>query len=234
MTVQRFGDGSGFKFTLETAGSWRAIANGERELYLRSQYQALKEEGDVVKGVARQSVRKGKFRGAARMATSWRGAIFPANRNVLAARPAYVLGTNAAMPLDHLESGITINAKGGALMIPIGEAARFKQPNFVEQSGRLARTIAAMKAKYGELSWRKMRDGTLALGAWSPNRAGVNKFKALFILRRSVTIPKKLDTKNEIAAAARGIEQRVADRTMQLFAAGHDAVVQRAMRSAGR
>lgn len=231
MSVTRFSDGSGFKLGVETLGSWAAIADGESDLFLESQWKALKAEGDILKGVARQSVRKAKIRGAARMATSWRGNIFPKKAQTRARNPAYILGTNAGMPLDHLETGITITAKGGALMIPIFEAAKWKQPNFVEQSGRLARVVAAMTQKYGKLSWHKLRNGTPALGAWVRNRAGRDQFKPLFILRRSVTIPKKLDTRADIARAAQGFEQRVGARTMELFTAGHDAVVERAMRS---
>lgn len=235
MTVTRFGDGSGFKLTVETAGGWRAQAEGERVLFTSSLHKAVKTEGDVIKLAGRDEIRKMKVRGAARMATSVRGTIFPKLPQAGARKPAYLIGTNASMPLDHLGTGITINAKGGGgLMIPIFEAAKFKQPSFATQEGRLARVIAAMKAKYGELAWHTLRDGTPAYGAWVEGRAGKKRFKPLFILRKSVTIPKKHDLNNVIARAAAGFDDRVAQRTMDLFAAGHDAVVARAQRSAGR
>jgi hypothetical protein len=228
MTVTRFGDGSGFSLKVETFGAWAKIAEAERALFAQSQWKALKEEGDKLKNVGRDAVRKAKIRGAARLATAVRGNIFPKDARALARKPAYLIGTNASMPLDHLETGITINAKGGGLVIPIFEAAKFKQPHFATQAGRLARVIAAMRAKYGELRWHTLRDKTPALGAWVQGRAGKMKFKPLFILRKSVTIPKKHDMSNEIARAAQGFEQRVAERTMELFMAGHDAAVQRA------
>lgn len=234
MAFNVYGDGSGFKLGVETFGSWARIADGERALFLRSQHTALKREGDKLKDVARQDVRASRIRGAARLATSWRGAIFPKDARAMAGRPAYVLGTSAEIPLFLLETGGTIAAKGGALMIPIFEASKFKQPNFATREGRLARTIAAMRAKYGELHWHKLRDGTPAYGAWVQTRAGRTRFRPLFILRKSVTMPKKLDTSNRIARAGQGFEQRVAEETMRLFTAGHDAVVASATGGRGR
>lgn len=226
MSFTTFGDGSGFKLGVSTMGAWARIADGERKLFLEAQWKALKGEGDKIKEVARDSVRQAKIRGARRMATSWRGDIFPKKPPPFANRPAYVLGTNASMPLDHLESGITISGKGVGLMVPIGEAARFKQPAFTEQAGRLARTIAAMRSKYGKLSWLRRR-GHLFYGAWTRNRAGKDRFVALFVVVKSVTIPKKLDTRAAILRAARGVETRVAERTMQLFIPAREAMVAR-------
>ncbi|HYD87115.1 MAG TPA: hypothetical protein VEA80_06560 [Vitreimonas sp.] len=234
MTVTRFGDGSGFRLGVETFGAWAKIADGERRLFAESQHKALKEEGDKLKNVGRDAVRKAKIRGAARLATAVRGNIFPKDARAMARKPAYLIGTNASMPLDHLETGITIHAKGGGLMIPIFEAAKFKQPHFATQAGRLSRVIAAMRQKYGELHWHTLRDGTPAYGAWSASRAGKMRFKPLFILRKSVTIPKKHDMSNAIARAAEGFEARVAERTMQLFLAGRDQVVARASGGAAR
>lgn len=223
-----FGDGSGFKLSMSMLGSWSKVADAERALFLESQWRAVKEDGDMIKEAARDTVRKAPIRGARRMATSWRGDIFPKKTPPYGSKPAYVLGTNASMPLDHLESGIVITAKGVGLMIPIGEAAKFKQPAFTEQAGRLARVIAAMRAKYGDLSWSEKR-GHLFYGAWTRNRAGKDRFIALFIVRRSVTIPKKLDTRATIARLGQGAPQRVAEKTMQRFVAGHDAAVARAV-----
>lgn len=217
-----------FTFRAETLGSWARIADAQRALFLRCQYEALKEDGDVIKEAARDTVRKAPIRGARRMATSWRGAMFPKKAPPYASRPAYVLGTNAQMPLDHLETGIVITAKGAGLMIPIGEAAKFKQPAFTEQAGRLARVIQAMTQKYGKLSWAERR-GQLFYGAWTRNRAGKDRFVALFIVRKSVTIPKKLDTRATIARLSQGAPQRIADKAMQRFAVGHDAAVARAV-----
>jgi hypothetical protein len=229
VSFTQYGDGSGFKLGVSMLGSWSKIADGERGLYLESQWRALKEEGDLIKEAARDTVRKAPIRGARRMATSWRGDIFPKRPPPFSNRPAYILGTNASMPLDHLETGITITAKGAGLMIPIGEAAKFKQPAFTEQSGRLARVIAAMTAKYGKLSWFKARDGRLYYGAFKTTRSGgQQRFVPLFIVRKSVTIPKKLDTRATIARMGQGFEKRVADKTMARFAAGHDAVVAKA------
>jgi len=228
-----FGDGSGFKLGVHMLGHHRAIADGQRDLYLRAQWRALKEDGDRIKEAARDTVRNAPIRGARRMATSWRGDIFPKKPPPYANRPAYILGTNAAMPLDHLETGVTIHARGRTgLLIPVGEAAKFKQPPFTEQAGRLARTIAAMNAKYGKLSWHKLRDGALGLGAWANTRSGAQRFKLLFVVRRSVTIPKKLDTRAVIARMGAGAPQRIADRTMAIFAAEHDAMVARVTRAA--
>ncbi len=217
-----------FTFRAETLGSWAKVADAQMALFLESQWRATKEDGDMIKEAARDTVRKAPIKGARRMATSWRGQIYPTKPPPYSRRPAYVLGTNAQMPLDHLESGIVITAKGAGLMIPIGEAAKFKQPAFTEQAGRLARVIAAMTAKYGKLSWAEKR-GQLYYGAWTRNRAGKDRFIALFIVRRSVTIPKKLDTRATIARLAQGAPQRVADKTMQRFSAGHDAAVTRAV-----
>ncbi|HRO03722.1 MAG TPA: DUF6441 family protein [Terricaulis sp.] len=218
-----------FVLDVKTFGAWAKIADGERDLFLASQWNALKEEGDKIKEVARDNVRKAPIRGARRMATSWRGVIFPKKAPPYSSKPGYVLGTNAEMPLFHLEDGITITARGAGLMIPIGEAAKFKQPPFTERSGRLARVIAAMQAKYGKLSWFKARNGQLYYGAFKTTRSGgQQRFVPLFMVRKSVTIPKKLDTRAAIARASQGFEQRVAERTMQRFSAGHDAVVERA------
>lgn len=217
-----------FVLDVKTLGSWAKIAEAERDLFLASQYTALKEEGEKLKEVARNSVRQAPVRGARRMATSWRGVIFPRKAPPYSNKPGYVLGTNAEMPLFHLEDGVVITARGRGLMIPIGEAAKFKQPAFTEQSGRLARVIAAMRQKYGKLSWHERR-GELFYGAWTQNRAGKDRFIALFIVRTRVTIPKKLNTRAEIAAAARGFEQRVAEKTMSRFSAQHDAAVARAV-----
>ena len=215
-------------FTVRTLGSWSKVADAQRALFLRCQYEALKEDGDMIKEAARDTVRKAPIRGARRMATSWRGVMFPKKAPPYASRPAYVLGTNAQMPLDHLETGIVITAKGAGLMIPIGEAAKFKQPAFPEQAGRLARVIQAMTQKYGKLSWAKKR-GHLFYGAWTRNRAGKDRFVALFIVRKSVTIPKKLDTRATIARLAQGAPQRVAEKAATRFAAGHDAAIERAV-----
>lgn len=216
-------------------GAMARVADAEKALFRRSQWRALKEEGDKIKNVGRAAIRKAKIRGASRLATAIRGTIFPKDQRAMARAPAYVIGNSAEIPLVNLETGAVISAKGGALMIPIGEAARFKQPNFQEQSGRLARTIAAMRAKYGKLSWHKLRDGTLAYGAWAATRsAGQLRFKALFLLRKSVTIPKKHDAEAQMKRAAQGFEQRVADATMRLFMAEHDQVVQRASGGLGR
>ncbi len=210
-------------------GAYAKVAEAEKALYRRCQHRALKAEGDKIKEAGRNSIRAAKIRGARRLATAIRGTVFPKDERILARAPAYVIGSNAEIPLANLETGATVTAKGGALMIPIGEAARFKQPNFTEQAGRLARTLAAMRAKYGKLSWHKLRDGTLAYGAWAPTRsAGQMRFKALFILRKSVTIPKKHDATNEMKRAARGFEERVAADTMRRFIAEHAATVQRA------
>lgn len=230
MSFTTFGDGSGFKLQVRMLGSLAKIADAERALFLESQWRATKEEGDRIKEAARNSVRAAPIKGARRMATSWRGDIFPHKPPPYSNRPAYILGTNASMPLDHLESGITITAKGSGLMIPIGEAARFKQPAFTEQAGRLARVIAAMRQKYGKLVWHRVR-GQRFLGAWTRNRAGRDRFVALFVVRQSVTIPKKLDTRAVIARAAQGAPERVASKTMELFAREHDARVERAIRS---
>lgn len=231
MSFSTFGDGSGFKLGVSTMGSWAKIADGERKLFLEAQWKALKAEGDKLKEVARDSVRNAKIRGARRMATSWRGEIFPKKPPPFANRPAYVLGTNAAMPLDHLETGAVMTARGFGLMVPIGEAARFKQPPFTEQAGRLARTIAAMRDKYGKLSWLRRR-GQVFYGAWTRNRAGKDRFVALFVVVKSVTIPKKLDTRAAIARAAQGVEGRIAERTMQLFIPAREAMVARETRRA--
>lgn len=214
-------------FEIKTIGNWRALADGDAQGFADAQWQALRDEGDKLKNVARQSVRKAKIRGAARMATSWRGKIFPEKPGSRARAPAYVLGTNAAMPLDHLESGITITAKGSALVIPIGPAARFKQPNFVKQSGRLERVMRAMEQQHGKLVLHKLRDGTMALGVWKPG-AKRQRFLALFILKKTITIPKKLDTRAEIVRAAEGWEQRVGAETMRLYLAGREQRLQRA------
>lgn len=222
-----------FVLSVSTFGAWSKIADGERELFLSSQWKAVKAEGDKLKNLARDTVRKAKIRRGARLATSWRGQILPAKPPPWGNRPAYLLGTNAPIPLELLETGVTITAKGAALMIPIGEAARFKQPAFTERSGRLARVIAAMKQKYGELSFHTLRNGTRALGAWVEGARG-RRFVALFVLRKSVTIPKRLDTTAEVARAAQGFEDRVARRTMDAFAAGHDDVVAKAVAAAGR
>jgi hypothetical protein len=221
--------------TTPPLGAMAKVADAESKLFRRCQWRAVKAEGDKIKTVGRNAVRKAKIRGASRLATAIRGTIFPKDQNALARSPAYVIGSNAEIPLANLETGAVIAAKGKALMIPIGEAARFKQPNFAEQAGRLARTIAAMRAKYGKLSWRKLRGGTLAYGAWAPTRsAGQLRFKALFILRKSVTIPKKHDAEAQMARAGRGFDQRVAEATMRMFAAEHDAVVTRAAGSLAR
>lgn len=228
MSVTRFGDGSGFSLRADTFGAWGKIADAERDLFLVSQHKALKEEGDKLKLVGRDAVRKAKIRGAARLATAVRGTIFPKLPQARARKPAYLIGTNADIPLKNLETGAVITAKGEGLMVPIGEAAKFKQPNFATQAGRLARVIAAMKQKYGDLKWQKLRDGRLALGAWVAGRTFKQRFKPLFIIVKSVTIPKKHNMSEAIAAAAQGFDQRVAARTMDLFLAGRDAAVTRA------
>lgn len=217
--------------TLKTPplGSYARVADAEKALFRRCQYKALKAEGDRIKNIGRDVIRKAKIRGASRLATAIRGNMFPKDERVLARAPAYLIGTNAEIPLVNLETGAVITAKGEALMFPIKEAARFKQPNFVAQSGRLARTIAAMQAKYGKLSWHKARDGQLYYGAWVSTRsAGQMRFRPLFILRKSVTIPKKHDAFAQMERAGRNMEQRVADETMRLFLEQHDQVVTRA------
>jgi hypothetical protein len=204
------------------------VAEAEKDLFRRSQYKALKSQGDLIKNAGRDAVRKAKIRGASRLATAIRGDVFPRGKNIYPKSPAYVIGTNAEIPLANLETGATISAKGGGLMIPIGEAAKFKQPNFTERAGRLSRTIAAMEAKYGKLSWHKLRDGTLAMGAWAKTRSGGQmRFKALFIVRKSVTIPKKHDATAQMQRAAQGWDTRVAEETMRLFMAEHPQVVGR-------
>ncbi|HRE44770.1 MAG TPA: DUF6441 family protein [Terricaulis sp.] len=230
MSFKAYSDGSGFKLQANMLGSLAKIADAERDLFLECQWRATKEEGDKIKEAARNSVRAAPIKGARRMATSWRGDIFPHKPPPYSNRPAYILGTNAAMPLDHLETGITITAKGDGLLIPIQEAARFKQPAFTEQSGRLARVIQAMTQKYGKLSWFNTRKGRF-LGAWTRNRAGKDRFVALFMVRKSVTIPKKLDTRAVIARAGQGAPERIAAKTMERFAREHDARVERATRT---
>lgn len=216
-------------------GSMMRVAEAEKALFRRCQYRALKSEGDKIKNVGRAAVRKARIRGASRLATAIRGDIFPRGKNIYPRAPAYVIGNAAEIPLDNLESGAVITATGGALMIPIGEAARYKQPNFVERAGRLARTIAAMRAKYGKLSWHKARDGKLYYGAWTATRsAGQMRFKPLFVLRRSVSIPKKHDAFAQMQRAAQGFDVRVGEETMRLFAAEYDQTVARASGGLGR
>lgn len=235
MTVEVFGDGSGFKLTADIKiGAMAATADAERALFLESLWGATREEGDRIKDIARDSVRGAPIRGARRMATSWRGTIFPKKPPPYANAPSYVLGTNASMPLDHLETGITITAKGGALLVPIGEAARWKQPAFTEQSGRLSRVLAAMRAKYGKLSWFRARDRNVYLGAFKTTRSGgQQRFTPLFMLRTSVTIKPKLDTRAKIATASQGFANRVANGTMIRFMRDHDARVARAVAKVG-
>lgn len=217
----------GAEFVVKTPriGYWRAAADAERGLFLKCQWEALRFEGDRLKNLARDSVRKAPIRRASRLATSWRGVILPKKPPPYGNRPSYLLGTNAAMPLDHLETGITITAKGKGLMVPVGEAARFRQPAFTERAGRLYRTIQAMEAKYGKLSWHRLRDGTLGYGAWTTTRGGKARFRLLFVVRKRVTIPKKLSTRAEIAQGSKGIEQRIADRTMRAFLSEREAML---------
>jgi len=221
--------------TTPPLGSMIRVAEAEKALYRRCQWRALKSEGDKIKDAGRGAVRKARIRGASRLATAIRGTIFPKDQRAMARTPAYVIGNSAEIPLVNLETGAVITTKGLGLMIPIGEAAKFKQPNFAEQSGRLARTIAAMRQKYGKLSWSKLRDGTLAYGAWINTRsAGQLRFRALFVVRKSATIPKKHDASAQMQRASQGFEQRVGVETMRLFAIEHEAVVARATGGPGR
>lgn len=209
-------------------GFFARTAEAESLLFRQSMMKAVKSEGDKIKNIGRDAIRKAPIRRASRLATSIRGEVFPRGRNIFPRSPAYVIGTNAQIPLDNLESGAVITAKGNALMFPIGEAAKWKQPNFTEQSGRLARVIAAMTAKYGKLSWHKARNGELYYGAWRKTRSGGQmRFTPLFKLSKSVTIPKKHDAYAQMERAGRGFDKRVADEAMRLFLADYDQVVGR-------
>jgi hypothetical protein len=230
MALQTYGDGSGFRLKVETLGSWRAIADGQRDLFFVSQFFALKTEGDALKKIGRAAIAGAPIRGAKRLSTSLRGAIFPKDVKKHPHAPAYVLGTNAEIPLIMLDTGGVIHANGRAyLLFPVGVAADFKQPNFEPRAGRLARAIAAMRARFGELFWRTGTNGLPQLCANAEGRVVV-----LFVAKPSVTIPKKTDWRARIAQAAAGFETRVAERTAEKFAAGAEAVTTRAAGSWAR
>lgn len=224
MPFTSYGDGSGFRLKVETLGSWQKIADGQRDLFYRAQYYALKTEGDAAKKIGRQAVSSASIRGAKRLSTSIRGAIFPKDVKKNPKAPAYVIGTNAEIPLMLLDTGGVIHAAGKPyLLVPVGEAAEFKQPNFQPRAGRLSRAIAAMRERYGELFWMTGRNGLPQLCA----RGTDDRVIVLFVAQIAVTVPKKTDWRAQVARSLQGADDRIAERAAHTFEAGLDAITER-------
>jgi hypothetical protein len=203
------------KLRLEELGDISAIADKEAALFAESSHRETGALGDGVKLAVRADIRKAKFKGAARLANAWRGKLFPRSPKAHAAKPAYVLGNNAERILSTFETGATIKAKGGALMIPIGPAKRVKLPPFTPRE-KLPELVLRQYGAQRFVSQRLKKTRQLALGVFTAAE-GVRKFVPLFLLVKQVEAPDLLDAEKIIEAAAQQLPDRHFAGTLNRF-----------------
>jgi hypothetical protein len=204
------------KIRLEELGDIRATADKEADLFAESSHREMGALGDGVKLAVRADIRKAKFRGAARLANAWRGKLFPRSPKAHAAKPAYVLGNNAEKILSTFETGATIKAKGGALMIPIGPAKRVKLPAFTPRE-KLPELVLRQYGVQRFVSQRLKKTRQLALGVFTAAEGGKRKFVPLFLLVKQVEAPDLLNAEKIIEDAGKSLPDRHFAGTMNRF-----------------
>lgn len=189
------------KFGLHELGNLREMADWEADVWAEGSHREMLSGGEAVKKDVRADIRRARIKNAGRLGNAWRGKIFPRSPKAHAAKPAYVIGNNASHILDTFEKGGEINAKGAALLIPIGPARRIKlapgQPRtMLPELARRQYGVARL------VSHRLKRTREVVLGVWSAAE-GVRKFIPLFRLRKSVQAPNLLNAEDIIETAGK-------------------------------
>lgn len=177
------------KVDLKALGSLQADAEKARVDFVQAVWTATQQTGFDLLEAQRADVIASRIRRAPAMAKTWRQVMRPATaRDSGDLRIAAIVFNRSPVFARYLARSGPISARGGALLIPIGKAARIRLP-----IGRSRRELLAFaRRQFGEIVLGRLRNGTPALGAVTRTPRGKAKFEPLFLLRKSVTARARL------------------------------------------
>ncbi len=207
-----------FRLAGDEAGFWAANAEADRRGFAEAAWKALKARGDTgLKGEIRSDIENSGIANARRVAKAVRGDMFPRSARAHASKPAYQVKVKGDYLAGILQTGGTVTARGKLLLVPLAAARKYMKP------GVSHRTLKALiEARIGQkLIARPGREGRVLLGAviGKGKRAA---FVAFFVLKKSVTVPKKFDSDAVFKRFSRGMDGGLGEEIVALFLAERD------------
>lgn len=192
-------------FKVSQLGDIAADANRVQADFAKAAFAATKAEGVAAQAAHRQAILSSGIRRANVVAKTWRVVMRPTQPAPGELRlAAIVFNRSKVFTRFFAEEGVARAKNGGALVVPIGRAAKLKLPPGKSRSDLLA----LARATFGELTAVKIKGGRLALALVTPRAGGKAKVEPMFLLLKEVRRRVIVDPDRIQDAFDRGTETR--------------------------
>lgn len=176
-------------FTVRDLGNIAREADEAQLAFATATWLATKRAGEIMLKAQREDVIASKIRRATAMAKTWRMVMRPKTVDTSFRYAAIVFNRSRVFSEILASDRVARPKNGGALLVPIGRAAKLKLPVGKPRTA----LVQFARAEFGEMIVGKLKSGRLAIGVVKPAASGKARFEPLFLLLRETRGSKRVD-----------------------------------------
>jgi hypothetical protein len=191
-------------FTVRDLGNIAKEADEARLAFATATWLATKRAGEMMQKALREDVVASKIRRAPAMAKTWRMVMRPKTVDTSFRYAAIVFNRSRVFSEILANDRLSRPKNGGALLVPIGRAAKLKLPIGQPRTA----LVKFAQAEFGEMVIGKLKSGKLAIGVVKPAASGPKggrggRFEPLFLLLRETRGARRVDPEGVYARVNR-------------------------------